>query len=214
MDGVDLALNDLDVVGLIHDLGGDVLVRRHVEVLELGHLRLELGWAHVGPDHSGALSAGVGLDLDLVLEVALGGLRRHVDAFTVHVELPAVVYATEAGLLVAAEKEAGSTVRAVVVDEADVAVGVAEGDEWLAQDGGALGRAVGFRELLREEHGVPEAAHEVAHGRPGAGLRHVPVFFLGEHLAFPSVYASRTSVRLSGSIHALEDGRQFQYMGQ
>jgi hypothetical protein len=97
------------------------------------HVRLNVGqgWelsasAHVCPYDTVALLARVRLNLHLVLEVAFGGLRRHIDAITVHVELPTVVYAPQAAFLVTTEEQAGPTVWAVVVDEAYVAIGVAE----------------------------------------------------------------------------------------
>ena len=72
--------------------------------------------------------------MTLVLKVGLGGLVGHVDAVAVDVELPAVVDAAQAGFFVAAEEQGRAAVRAVVLDQADLAVGVAEGDELLAEE--------------------------------------------------------------------------------
>jgi hypothetical protein len=68
-----------------------------------------------------------------VLEVGLGGFIRHIDAGAVHSELPAVVHAAKAGFLVPSKEQRGATMWAVVLDQADLAVAVAEGDELLAQ---------------------------------------------------------------------------------
>ena len=67
----------------------------------------------------------------LGVEVGIGG--RHVDAGAVDVELPAVIDAADAAFLVAAEPEIGAAMRAVLVDDADPAAAVAEGQQFLAQ---------------------------------------------------------------------------------
>src|SRR3972149_4343450 len=137
--------------------------------LVLGQGRLLLLRSHVDPDQAAPLRRRVSRRLDLLLEVRLRRLRGHVDAVAFRVELPAVVDAAQAALLVAAEEEAGAPVRAGLRDEADAAVRVAEGDEILAQDADADGRAVRRRQLGRQEQRQPEAAEERAHGRAGAG---------------------------------------------
>src|SRR3954466_14836690 len=101
---------------------------RHHVPLVLGKLRLELRRAHVKPDQARALLRRVCGDVDFVLEVGLRRLRRHVDAGSREVELPAVVDTAQAGLFVTAEEQAGTTMRAILRDDADVAVSVAEGD--------------------------------------------------------------------------------------
>jgi hypothetical protein len=139
--------------------------------LPLGQGRLLLGRAHVHPDHAAALAERIGLELDLLAEAALRGFRGHLNALAVHVVLPAVVRAADAVLLVAAEVERHATVRAELVDEAQLPGGVAEGDHALAHALDAHGRAVVFRQLPRQQDGQPVAAEELAHGRarPGAG---------------------------------------------
>ena len=98
---------------------------------------------HVGPDEPARLVRRVGVDAHLVLEVALGRLGRHVDAGAGRVELPAVVDAAQTCLLVASEEERGAAVGTGLREETDVAVGVAEGYEVLAQDAYAHRRASG-----------------------------------------------------------------------
>src|SRR5690606_40923450 len=107
---------------------------------------------------------------DLVLEVALRRLRRHVDTGAGDVELPAVVDAAQAVLLVAPEEHGGAAVRTGVRDQADLTRSRAEPDEVLAEDAHALGRAVRRGQLAGDEHRDPVLAHEVAHRRPGPNL--------------------------------------------
>ena len=68
--------------------------------------------------------------------------------------------------------------RAELVDESDVARGIAESEELLTHDRHALLGAVPLRDLPREEDRDPVAAHQVAHRCAGAGahqrLRHFP----------------------------------------
>src|SRR5262249_36056000 len=97
---------------------------------------------HVGPDDAVALDAGIGARPNLRLEVALCRLGGHVDALATDVELPAVIDATEAILLIAAEEHRGGTLRAGVLDEADGARGDPEGDQVLAQHAQAHRRTV------------------------------------------------------------------------
>src|SRR6185437_3790804 len=103
--------------------------------------------AHVDPDHAAALGERVALELDLLAEAAFHRLRGHLDTLARHVVLPAVVGATQAAFLVAPEPERDAAVRAELVDEAQAALGVAEGHHALAQALHAHRGAVGLREL-------------------------------------------------------------------
>jgi hypothetical protein len=87
----------------------------------------------VGPDQAAPLPDRVGARAQALLELVLGRLVRHVDALPVDVELPAVVDAAQAALLVAAEEQAGTAVRAELVEPAEAALAVAEGDQPLAE---------------------------------------------------------------------------------
>jgi hypothetical protein len=70
---------------------------------------------------------------------------------------------------------------AELIQDADAAARIAEGDEPLAQDFQAHGRAVRLGDLPGEEGGQPVAAQHLAHGgaRPDAG--HQLVVFSGQH---------------------------------
>jgi len=77
----------------------------------------------------------------------LAGLRRrrHVDALPVNRELEAMIGAADAVLLVAAEVERRTAVRAEFIDQPDLAVAVAKGKElsprMCARTGGPSGSA-------------------------------------------------------------------------
>src|SRR6185503_4740666 len=86
-----------------------------------------------------------------------------------HVVLPAVVGATQAVLLVAAEPEGNAAVGAELVDQAETVGSVAEGDQALGQELHPHGRAVGLGQLLGEQRRQPVAAEQLAHRRAGAG---------------------------------------------
>ncbi len=59
--------------------------------------------------------------------------------------------------------------RAELVDKAGAALGVAEGDELLAEDLRAHRRAVGFGDLAGKQHRHPVAPHQLAHRGAGPG---------------------------------------------
>jgi hypothetical protein len=58
--------------------------------------------------------------------------------------------------------------RAIVVYHPNIAIAVPESHHVLAQQANTHRRTVPFRNFLRQEDGLPEPPHEVAHGRTGA----------------------------------------------
>ena len=144
-----------------------VLSSGRFRISRAGSSRRLLALAHVGPDEARALDHLVGLGLDAVLEVLRRRHVRHVDAVAFDVELPAVIDAAQAAFLVAAEEQRGAAVRAAMLHDADPAVGVAEGDQLLAEQHQPHRLAVGL-ELRRETGGNPVFAHQVAHRRARA----------------------------------------------
>ena len=89
-----------------------------------------------------------------MLEIAVGGLARLIDAIALDVELPAVIDAAEPARLVAAEKQGRGAVWATLVEETDAALGVAERDQPLAQKLDADRHAVGLGQLVRGSAGI------------------------------------------------------------
>jgi hypothetical protein len=73
--------------------------------------------------------------------------------------------------------------RAVLAQQPDLAFGVAEGDEILAEQAHAQRRAIGF-DLARQERRQPEAAHQIAHRRAAAGVRQQLIFFARRHSCY------------------------------
>ena len=123
--------------------------------------------------------------MDLVLELLLLGLVHLIDAAAVDVELPAVIDAAQPAFLVAAEKQRGATMRTIFVQEPDAALGVAEGDEVLAQQPHPYRRAVGLGDLAGEQGGNPISPHGPAH-------RSIP-FHPGDELVFLARQHHRSS---------------------
>src|SRR5207247_706488 len=110
VDGVDVALDRLHEVAVLDELARSAAL---FEVRpDVGQGRRRLPWSHVGPDDAVALDTGIRFCLDLCLEIALGRLRRHIDALARDVELPAVIDAPQAVFLVAAKKERGAAMGA------------------------------------------------------------------------------------------------------
>ena len=111
---VDVALERLHKIALTHGLTDPAFwmeVRQQIR-----QRRWHFAKAHVGPDHAVAFDAGISLCADLVLEVGLCRLGRHVNASPRHIELPAVVDASQAFFLVATEEQGCATVGTSVLD--------------------------------------------------------------------------------------------------
>ena len=144
---------------------------------EIGKFRLVLGGAHIGPDQPAALDARIGLGLHARLQIVVARLARQVDAVAVDVELPAVIDAAEAALFIAAEEQRRGAVRAVLVEQADAALAVAEHDEPLAHQLHAHRRIVGLGDVVRKARRDPVAAHQLAHRRAGPDAGEAVVVF-------------------------------------
>ena len=121
MRGVDVALERLQPVAFALDEEHVALVLGQQDRLEARQRRRRLALAHVGPDQAVALEHLVALRLDPLGERLVGGNVRHVDAVAVDVELPAVVGAADALVLVAPEEQRRAAVRAAMIEDADPA---------------------------------------------------------------------------------------------
>ena len=180
--GVDVALEGLHPVALFQHHEGRVdLLGGQGADLERRRRRRYLARTHVGPDHAVDVAARIGARADLVLEGALLGLVGHVHAAAGHVVLPAVVGTAEPALLVAAEEERGAAMRTVGRQQTDVAPGVAEDHEVLAQQADLLGRAVGHGQRRRGQARHPVLAQQIAHRGPAPHPAQQLVVFSGEH---------------------------------
>src|SRR5262249_41644753 len=103
------------------------------------------GRAHVGPENAAKLDDGIRGRADLPRELMLVGLVHHVDALAVGVELPAVIDAAQAAGLVPAEEERHAPGRAKLAEQSDATRRAAEGDQRLAEELHAHGRAIRLR---------------------------------------------------------------------
>src|SRR5690606_23492015 len=101
----------------------------------------------------------------LAAKVALRRLRRHVDARAGDVELPSVVDAAQALLLVAAEEHGSAAVGTGILEQAHAPGGAPECNEVLAEQAHTQGCPVRSRQLFAGQEWDPELPHEVAHGR-------------------------------------------------
>ena len=102
---------------------------------------------------------------DLFGQNGVVGLRRAVDDVAFDVDFPAVVEAAQAALLVAAQRERRAPVRAMLVQHADAAGGVAKRHQILAQQPHAHRRPVALGDLFGQTRRYPVAAHQLAHRR-------------------------------------------------
>src|SRR5262245_4231660 len=163
---VDVALQALEPVAfaerlLDHDLLARLEIRLDVRQWRRGRSR-----PHVGPDDAVPLDARIRARPHPRLEGALLRLARHVDARALAVELPTVIGAPDALLLVAPEEERRATMRTVVLDEPHAARRYPEGDEVLAEEPDADRHAVDLWQLGGDQGGNPVFADEIAHGCP------------------------------------------------
>ncbi len=144
---------------------------RHERPFEFRKRRPFIGRTHIGPDRSAAFHAGVGLELDLAAEAALGRLRGNVNALPVHIVLPAVVGAAQAAFLTAPEPERGAAVRAELVEQCHAPVRVTEGDQRLREQLHPHRRAVRLGQFLGKQRRDPVASEQPAHQLARAGAR-------------------------------------------
>src|SRR5690348_12741756 len=118
---------------------------------------------HVNPDQ--AAVNGRRIRRILSLKLLSGGSDGMSTQLPSDVEFPAMVDAANAALLIATEVKRGAAVRTVSLDDADFVVGVAKGDQILAEQAQANGRAIWIGQLVTQHRGQPEAAKQFAHRR-------------------------------------------------
>ena len=132
MRGVDFAFQTLQPIALaLREDDVDFALRQQGR-FDLRQRRCFLALAHIDIDQAVALSDPVRLCLDVALEIRIVGDVWRIDAIALRVELPAVIEAAKAVLLVAPQKQGGAAVRTFVVHDPDPARTVAEPDQPLA----------------------------------------------------------------------------------
>jgi len=114
----------------------------------LRQLCVEMLGPHVNPNQAAVDGHRVSRDVNFVFEVAFGGLGRHVNAVAIDIKFPTMIDAANATLLVAPKIERRAAVRAVSLNDADLIIRVAKGDQILTEQAQAHGRAIRMGQLL------------------------------------------------------------------
>ena len=178
---IDAALHRLQPIAFLETLRDEALLARHRAEFEFRQIGLAVFRPHIGPQDAAALDERIGGELDLLGVAALHRLRRHHEALAVHVEFPAVIGAAQPAFLVAPEPQRGAAMGAEFVDEPELAVAVAEGDQPLGEDLHPDRRTIVLGQFFAEQGRQPVAAEKITHRRAGAGLGHEIVLFLLQH---------------------------------
>src|ERR687892_16306 len=108
------------------------MVQRHLRPLIVGKERGFVVRSEIGIDRTAGFVRWIGCVAQFSSEVAIARFRRRLQHVAVDVVFPAVINTAQAALLVAAEIERRSAVSAAFADQADAALTVAEGYQFLA----------------------------------------------------------------------------------
>ena len=189
MRRVDADLKRLQPVAAPQAFEGEGVATGGTEAIERGQGRGRAAFvAQPGEQDAAALDQGVVALPHVLAQRAAGGLGRGFEAVTFDVELPAVEGAAQAVAFMAAISQVGATVRAVAVQQAELALGVFEQDQVLAEQPHRLDRTHGHArvqvgvELVHQRHRLPVVAHQLATRGAGAdaGDALVQVCFHGD----------------------------------
>src|SRR5262249_53637933 len=145
MRGIDTAFQGLPPVALLPHLLYVAMALRHLRPLEIGGWWHFLCRPHVGPNSSTNLDSGIRCGANLMGEAALGWFIHLVHTLAGHIELPAVIHAAQARLLVAPKPQRHQTVWTELVQQPNAPLGIAKGYELLAQELHADWRAIRFK---------------------------------------------------------------------
>jgi hypothetical protein len=172
MRGVDTTFQGLQPVALLYDFRDMTMALGHMRPLKMRRWRhFGLG-AHIGPDDPTQFNRGVGRRTNFMGETALGGFVHLLHAGTVHIKLPTVIHAAQAGLFIAPKPQGDQAVRAEFVQQANSPLRVPKGYELLAQELHAYRRAIRFGQFRRQQRRNPVASHRLAHGGSRASSGH------------------------------------------
>ena len=127
----------------------------------------------------------IGLVFHLLGEGALRRLGRHFDDVAIDVDLPAVIEAAETAIFVTAVHERRAAVRAIFVENADLAVSVAEDHQILAKQTHLDRIAIRLRHFLDQAGGHPVPAENLSHRGVALDAAHQIVLVPGEHVVLP-----------------------------
>src|SRR5260370_17572687 len=116
MRGVDVAFERLQPIALALRAIDVGLVGRQYGRFERRQRRRYRALAHIDVNHAAALRHLVGFGLDLGQGFLVDGQVRHFEAVARRVELPAVIDAAQASLLIAAKEQEGTAIRTTLTD--------------------------------------------------------------------------------------------------
>jgi len=91
-----------------------------------------------------------------------------------------VIDASQSAILISSEDQRSTTVRTGLIDQADAALGIPEGDQVFPEQPDALGLSV-FDEVRRRQERNPIKAKELAQGRAFSDPHQPFIVFAREH---------------------------------
>ena len=103
MGAVDAAFHRLEPIAFLQPLGGESLIRVDHDEFPLRRRGLLLRRPHICPQDAAAFDQRVGFQFYFLAKTAFLGLGRHIQAFAFHIVFPAMIGATNAAFLIAAE---------------------------------------------------------------------------------------------------------------
>jgi hypothetical protein len=179
--GVDVAFERLHVIAV-------PMGQRDVAVIALAHDRLDfrqrrrvvLPLTEIGKDQPPGFTGFVGHGRSARRILRLVFQVRLVETFAVHIEFPAVISAANAAMLITSEEQRGTAVRTAVIHHPHAPFGVAEPDQFFAEDHQPHRIAIG-NQFGRHANGNPELTEEFPHQRAFAHPAKVDIFFCGDH---------------------------------
>src|SRR6185503_4338312 len=86
---------------------------------------------HIGKDQSAQLAHGIGKMSHLLAELAVLGLRRHLQTLTVNVEQPTMIRTTQSAVFDIAIFQRRAAVRTMLAEQTELAIGIAKQHEFL-----------------------------------------------------------------------------------
>ena len=152
--------------------------RRPGRRLEFAH---RLARTHPDPEEAAAFAYRIGLVLLPEARRRARGFRGHVEHTALDIELPAVIQAAQAALLVAAEGERSAAVQAVLAKNSEAALRVPEDHQVLAEQARSHRRPILVRGLLGHADRQPVAPHDLPHRRAALDAAQQFILLAGQH---------------------------------
>ena len=171
-----------------HDARADVGRGRPRRRLEVAHL---VRRSHPHPHEAAGLAARIHPVSDLFREHRFVRLGRPIHDVAFDVDLPAVIEAAQPALFVAPQRERCTSMRAMLVEHADPALGIAKRYEVLAEEPHTDGRSIAQRDLLGQTRRDPVTTHQAPHRGVAFDAAEQLVVFGAEHASLQGCAAGR-----------------------